>query len=41
MMDATHERMFAKMACFHENIDTRNTELDARHGKMIASQEWM
>jgi hypothetical protein len=40
-MDATHERMLAMMASFHENIDVRNTELDAHHGKMITSQEWM
>jgi hypothetical protein len=40
-MDGNHEKMLAKMTSFHENIDARNSELDAHHGKMIASQEWM
>jgi hypothetical protein len=39
-MDASHEKMLAKMAFFHGKIDVRNAELDAHHEKMIASQEW-
>jgi hypothetical protein len=40
-MDASHEKMLAKMAFFHGKIDVRNAELDVHHEKMIASQEWV
>jgi hypothetical protein len=39
-MDANYKKMLAKMASFHEMIDTRNAELDAHYEKMITSQKW-